>query len=79
MLPQQYYNEKVHILTGDFCSELYVLPDFIILLWQHILFLVQGGKCLPARETTYTNTQIQYMLPQQYYNEKVHILTGDFC
>ena len=27
MLPQQYYNEKVHILTRDFSYELYVLPD----------------------------------------------------
>ena len=27
MLPQQYYNEKVHILTRDFSYELYVLHD----------------------------------------------------
>ena len=27
MLPQQYYNEKVHILTRDFSQKLYVLPD----------------------------------------------------
>ena len=27
MLPQQYYNEKVHILTRDFSQELYVPPD----------------------------------------------------
>ena len=27
MLPQQYYNENVHVLTRDFSLELYVLPD----------------------------------------------------
>ena len=51
----------------------------IILLWQHImylctLFLVQGGKWTHEKQ----RTQIQDMLPQQYYKEKVHILTRDF-
>ena len=27
MLPQQYYDEKVHILTRDFSQKIYVLPD----------------------------------------------------
>ena len=27
MLPQQYYNEKVHIFTRDFSYEPYVFPD----------------------------------------------------
>ena len=46
----------------------------IILLWQHIctLFLVQGGKwtCPLASLHEKQRTQIQDMLPQQYYNEK---------
>ena len=50
----------------------------LILLWQHILFLftlflVQGGKWTPC-----TRNNVHDMLPQQYYNEKVHILTRDF-
>ena len=52
----------------------------IILLWQHIctLFLVQGGKSWLASLHEKQRTQIQDMLPHQYYNEKVHILTRDF-
>ena len=48
----------------------------IILLWQHILylctlFLVQGGKWSPiASLYEKQRTQMQDMLPQQYYNEK---------
>ena len=45
----------------------------MILLWQHILFLVQGG--LPARETTYTNTGYA---ATTILLQKVHILTRDF-
>ena len=51
----------------------------IILLWQHILylctlFLVQGGKWTPlASLHEKQRKQIQDMLPQQYYNKKVHI------
>ena len=45
----------------------------IILLWQHILFLVQGGKWTGYSLHEKQHTQIQDMLPQQYYNEKVHI------
>ena len=51
----------------------------IILLWQHILylctlFLVQGGNWSPlAFLHEKQRAQIQDMLPQQYYNEKVHI------
>ena len=48
----------------------------IILLWQHTLylctlFLVQGGKWIPlASLHEKQRTQIQDMLPQQFYNEK---------
>ena len=52
----------------------------IILLWQHILylctlFLVQGGKWTSPLASLHKKqrTQIQDMLPKQYYNEKVHI------
>ena len=44
----------------------------IILLWQHslylcTLFLVQGGKWTLHEKQ---RTQIEDMLPQQYYNDK---------
>ena len=50
----------------------------LILLWQHILhlctlFLVQGGKWTASPLASLhekQRTQIQDMLPQQYYNEK---------
>ena len=51
----------------------------MILLWQHnlylfTLFLVEGGKWSSfASLHEKQRTQIQDMLPQQYYNEKVHI------
>jgi hypothetical protein len=45
------------------------------MLWQRIvLFVVQGGKWTPlASLHEKQRTQIQDMLPQQYYNGKVHI------
>ena len=42
-------------------------------LWT--LFLVQGGKASLQEKQ---RTQIQDMLPQQYYNEKVHIFNTWF-
>ena len=55
---------REHIPSSQLKSRVKNMNFFvIILLWQHILylctlFLVQRGKwtCLPARETTYTNT-----------------------
>jgi len=50
----------------------------IILLWQHIQCICL--RCLSCREASglaslhdKQRTKIQDMLPQQYYNEKVHI------
>ena len=56
---------------------------FIILLWQHILylctlFLVHEGKWTLASLHEKQRTQIQDMLPQQYYKEKVHIFKTGF-
>ena len=41
----------------------------IILLWQHILAIASPLASLHKKQ----RTQIQDMLPQQYYKEKVHI------
>ena len=46
----------------------------IILLWQHILYVVsRAGRHLQEASASLhekQRTQIQDMLPQQYYNEK---------
>ena len=66
-----------------------LLWQHILYLYTLFLVQGGKWTCLPARETTYTNAerqvspfaslhekqrvQIQDMLPQQYYNERVHI------
>ena len=64
------------------------------ILYLCTLFLVQGGKCtgysfteisvttilrfVKPQRGQISRTQIQDMLPQQCYKDKVHILTRDF-
>ena len=45
----------------------------VLTLYLCTLFLVQGSKWTLASLHEKQRTQIQDMLPQQYYNEKVHI------